>query len=38
LAIAIHNIPEDIVIALPVYMATGRRDVALGVSLKKTYG
>ena len=31
-AIAIHNIPEGIAIALPVYMATGRRDLALGAS------
>ena len=28
-AIAIHNIPEGVAIALPVYLATGRKDYAL---------
>ena len=32
-AIAIHNIPEGVAIALPVYMATQRKDYALGASL-----
>lgn len=32
-AIAIHNIPEGVAIALPVYMATGRRDYAILASL-----
>lgn len=32
-AIAIHNIPEGIAIAVPVYLATGRKSYAFGASL-----
>lgn len=32
-AIAIHNIPEGIAIAVPVYLATGRKSFAFGASL-----
>ena len=32
-AIVIHNVPEGVAIALPVYMATGRKDYALWASL-----
>lgn len=32
MAIASHNLPECIAIALSVYMATGRKDLALGAS------
>lgn len=32
-AIAIHNIPEGIAIAVPVYMATGKKSYALAASL-----
>ena len=32
-AIAIHNIPEGIAIAVPVYLATGRKAYAFGASL-----
>ena len=32
-AIAIHNIPEGVAIALPVYMATGKKSLALLASL-----
>ena len=33
LAIAVHNIPEGVIVAAPVYAATGNRWAAIGIAL-----